>query len=145
VSDLLAGLAGRLAAAGRGTYSTTDPYTGDVVGIVLGGMPAAPDRAIAITTYAGTESSSNEPYDTVMVQIRVRGTADESVSRTLAQAVYDDLHGLGITRLPGGALIVNAVGQNGGPIAIGTDANNRHEHVVNLRVEHHNPTALRPA
>jgi hypothetical protein len=144
VSALLPGLAAYLAQLGHGTYSTTTPYEPDTVGIVLGMLPAAPDRCIAVTAYAGAEANTNEPYDQPNVQFRVRGDTDERTSRELAQAIYDDLHGLGVVDLPNGLRLFNAVGLQSGPIYIGTDANNRHENTVNLRVEHLNETALRP-
>lgn len=146
VPPLLPGLAALLADEGLGDYSPTDPYPLDHAGpvITLGGMPARPDRAVVLTEYTGTESNSNEPYDLVFVQVRVRGTVDESVSRGHARAVYDLLNGVGRRTLPNGSRVVNIVAQ-GLPGGIGVDANNRHEHVVNVRVEEFHPTALRPA
>lgn len=143
MSAFLQDLAAHLAAGGHGFWSTTEPYPPDVVGIALGVSPPAPDRAVTLAAYAGPESNSNEPYDLVNVQVRVRGTADYSVSADHAQAIYDALHGLGPITLPGGVRLMNAVCLQGGPIYIGVDANDRHEHVVNVRCEWRNETALR--
>lgn len=144
MSGLLPGLAAYLAARGHGVYSTTAPYGPDDVGIALGVLPSAPDRCVVLALYPGPEASITGPYDEPSVQIRVRGTTDESVSREHAQAIYDDLHGLGVVDLPNGVRLFNCVGVQSGPVSIGVDGNNRHEHVVNVRTEYLNPTALRP-
>jgi hypothetical protein len=143
VTSFLPAVAAYLASLGHGFWSETEPYPPDAVGIALGTAPAAPDRAVTLATYAAPESNSNEPYDLLNVQVRVRGTADFSVSADHAQAIYDDLHGLGGTDLPGGVRLVNSVCLQGAPIYMGTDGNNRHEHTVNVRMERLNPTALR--
>jgi hypothetical protein len=141
VTALLPALAAYLADLELGFWHATDPYPPDVVGISLGSSPAAPDRAVTLATYTPPESNTNEPYDLVNVQIRVRGGVDYMVASDHAQAIYDALQGLGITDLPGGVRIVNSVAQV--PVYIGTDPNDRHELTVNVRVEVRNPTALR--
>lgn len=147
MTAVLPGVLAHLAVREVLLWSPVDPYpvvTDMAVG-VLGALPPAPDRVVALTTYAGSESNSNEPYTTSFVQVRVRGTDQESVSRDLAQRVHDELHGLGVTELPdvpAGVRLVNAVALQGGPIYIGTDANGRHEHVVNMRWEWRNPASL---
>lgn len=142
--NLLPALAAHLAGLGHGTYSTTTPYQPGDVAIVLGAMPATPDRCVALTVQPGPQSNTSEPYDTPHVRVRVRGTADERVAREHAQNVYDALHGLGVTDLPGGVRVFNVVGLQSAPVYVGIDANSRHECAANFFVEYLNPSALRP-
>lgn len=140
MTHVLPGLAAYLALRGHGVYSTTDPYQPGDVAITLGTLPDAPDRCIALATSSPPESNSGEPYDQMRIRIRVRGTPAEPDSRERAQAIYDELHGLGVTQLPNGGLIVNCVCTT--PVWAGTDKSNRHETVVTALVEHYNPARI---
>lgn len=145
MSGLLDGLAQYLADLGHGQWSPAAGYGADAVGIVVGHLPASPDRVIGLSTYPGGESDARLPYDEPNVQIRVRGAPDDAAdSRDRAQAIYDDLHGTGHLVLAGPVEVVNMIGLQAGPIDIGADANNRYEHTVNVRVEHLRPTMHRP-
>lgn len=108
-------------------------------------MPPTPDVAVSLTLYDdGTEPDSLLPYDEVRMQVRARGTTDPRVSRALAGRLRRALHGLGPITLPGGVEVVLVVALQGAPASIGQDDNRRHEHVVNVRAEVHNPTPHRP-
>jgi hypothetical protein len=124
-----------LAQHGHGAYSTDG---GD---IFIEAMPTGPDEAIAVTEYPGGEPDSRIPFDEAKVQIRCRGTADPSVSRTKANAIYADLQGLTRATLPGGTRLMLAVATP--PAPMGRDQNGRYEYVVNVRAQIGRPTTHR--
>jgi hypothetical protein len=111
--------------------------------VFLAALPTAPDRCKAVAIYGGSESDSRMPYDEPDLQIRCRGTTDPRTAAADAQAVYDQLHGLGRLTMPGGTWLQLVVGKQGGPIYIGRDANGRHEYTVNVRAEISRPTPHR--
>jgi hypothetical protein len=99
-------------------------------------LPAAPDRAVAVARYGGTESVLADNYDAPNVQFRCRGpAADVRVAERDAELIYDRLNGLERMTLPGGTWLSQLVGLNGGPVFIGQDANSRDEYTVNFRCE----------
>lgn len=131
----------QLATAGLGTYDDT----GTTGSIFLRRLPPTPDAAIAVARYAAAESDSKLPYDTVNIQVRVRGAhTDARTVETTAQNVYDQLHGLANRALPGGTWLMLCVGVQGGPIDIGDDELGRPEYTCNFRAELHRPTTHRP-
>ncbi len=146
MTALVEGLAQFLADLGHGVYRTGTPYQPGEIAIVLGDTTPKPDQLLAIRAYqSGPEPDSKLPFAEPYVQLRVRGTSDEASSRVRAQALYDDLHGLGATSLPGGVIVMSIVAVQTGPIPLGRDEAGRHEHTVNVRIDHHAPTVLRPA
>nr|WSX48892.1 minor capsid protein [Streptomyces sp. NBC_00974] len=139
MADLLDGLARHLAAQGLGVYDPTGA-SGD---IFLEAMPSTPDVCIRLAIYDdGAESDSQLGYDEVPVQAKVRGTTDPRTSRQRAQAIRDELHGLGETTLPDGTYLLLSRA-NQAVAGIGTDENRRHEHVCNLRMRVRSVTAHR--
>lgn len=99
-------------------------------------MPPTPDEAVVLTIYDdGSESDSKLGYDEPRVQVRVRGTKDPRVSRQRCKAIRDELHGLGETTLPDGTSLILSVALQNAPASIGIDANGRHEHSCNFRME----------
>ncbi|MGW6455031.1 minor capsid protein [Streptomyces sp. NPDC055078] len=138
--DLLDGIAQYLSERGIVTY---DP-AGASGNLFIESMPSTPGVAVVLTLYdGGMESDSRLPYDEPRMQVRVRGTQDPRVSRALCARIRSELHGLGSVVLPGGIELILAVALQGGPASIGVDANQRHEHVCNLRMEIVSPTAHR--
>lgn len=133
--SLLDGLARHTAAEGIGVWKDTGAYLAAEVGHVIETVPQAPSQVIVWTQYAGAESEANSPVDYPSVQVRVRGTADPRVSRARAQDIYDLLHGLAHVALPDGTWLENLIGAQSGPIPLGVDGNDRHEHTVNFRAE----------
>lgn len=124
---------------GLGTYSPTPPST-----IFLKKLPDGPDSAIAIARYGGGESDAKLGYDEIRLQVRVRGpNTDYRIAETLAQAVYDQLHGLHDRTLPGGTWLTLMVGVQGGPVDLGEDEHGRPEYTVNFRAEVARATANR--
>ncbi|GAA1455463.1 minor capsid protein [Nocardiopsis tropica] len=128
---------------GVGTYDPTGPG-GTIYGTTL---PDAPDTALAVALYGtGADASAAEPVDAVRIQLRARGTREDSrTGERLAQAAYDALNGLGYRRLtPGGTWLQLAYAHGGSPGYIGRDQNARHEWTANLTLELERPTAARP-
>ncbi|MEU7962365.1 minor capsid protein [Streptomyces sp. NPDC049097] len=131
MADLLDGLARHLDALGLVSYrpSSTD---GDCF---LESMPPTPDEAVVLTIYDdGFESDSKLGYDEPRVQVRVRGTKDPRISRQRCKAIRDELHGLETT-LPDGTSLILSVALQNAPASMGIDANGRHEHSCNFRME----------
>jgi hypothetical protein len=100
-------------------------------------LPSTPDAAVALYTSAGDEADTKLPYDQPRFQIVVRGGADPTVSLDRAQAIYDTLHGAGPVTLPNGIDVIDIIAVQSGPVALGTDDNQRHRHSLNFRAEHH--------
>lgn len=145
MSALLDALAEHTANLGHGAWDADGVYTAGQNGIVVGHLPAEPDDLVGLTTYPGPESDTRLPWDTSNVQFRVRAARDGgAMARVLAQGIYDDLHGTGVTTLPGEVVVANIVGQQGGPVDIGPDQENRAEFTVNVSVEWRNTTTHRP-
>lgn len=128
---ILDGLARHLAGLGLGTWDDTG-VTGD---LFVDTLPQEPDAAVALFGYGGPESHAGHPYDTPSVQVHVRGGADPRTSRARAQAIYEALHGLHHTTLPDGTYLVDCIGVQSSPQALGVDGNGRHRHVINFRCE----------
>ncbi len=129
-----------LAELGLGTYDDAST-TGN---IFLKRLPPEPASALAVSRYGAGEADAGLPYDTVNVQVRVRGSnTDFRDAENRAQAVYDALHGLGSRELPGGTWLVLCVGLQGGPIDMGADQLGRAEYAVNFRAEFERVTANR--
>jgi hypothetical protein len=144
--SLVEGLARLAADLGHGVYRVGEVYRPDDIAITLGGVIPEPEQLLAITVYpGGPEPDSRLPFTEPLVQWRVRGTADEAVSRTRAHALFDDLHGRGPVVLPNGVLALSIIAVQPDPIPLGRDDAGRHEHAVNTRVEYHAPSVLRPA
>lgn len=132
LSTLLEQLAQYLANAGLGAYAPND-VTGT---IFLSALPETPDQAIAVARYGGPEADAKLGYDTPSIQVRVRGLlTDAADAERTAQRVYDVLHGLANTALPGGIWLVSCIGSQSGPTYIGRDMSGRHEFTVNFRTE----------
>jgi hypothetical protein len=129
---LIEQVAAYLAAAGLGVYAPND-VTGTIFLVLL---PETPAQAIAVAQYGGPEADARLGYDNPSIQVRVRGL-DTDVTDALrtAQRVYDTLHGLHDTTLPGGIWLSLCVGTQSGPVYIGRDLSGRHEYTVNFRTE----------
>jgi len=138
VADLLDGLARLLDDRGHATY---DP-TGTSGDLFIESMPPTPDAAVGLWLYDGGEQDARNAYDTVRLQVRTRGGPDPRTSRTRAQAIYSELHGLAGVELADGTWLVLAAAI-GTPAPMGPDSNGRHEHVVNFALDVSAPTKHR--
>lgn len=137
---LIEQFAAYLAVAGLGTYAPND-VTGT---IFLAALPEQPVQAIAVAQYGGPEADAKLGYDTPSIQVRVRGLdTDATDAARTAQRVYDVLHGLANTALPGGIWVVSCIGAQSGPTYIGRDMSGRHEYTVNFRLEIRNTAGAR--
>lgn len=113
-------------------------YTPDAVGgtIFVPKLPDAPDLAIAVARYGGSEADTKNGWDEPRLQFRVRGPHNDYIAgEALAQRVYDELHGLANRQLPAGTWLNLAVGMQSGPMDIGPDTNHRPEWTVNVRAD----------
>lgn len=141
-TDLLDGLARYLAERGLVTYTSGGDLTDDCF---LEHMPPEPDEAVVLTVYDDrTEPDSLLPYDEPRVQVRVRGTIDARTSRSRCAAIRSHLHGLGPVILPDGTNLISSVSIQAAPASMGIDDNQRHEHVVNFRMEIRQTSVHRP-
>jgi hypothetical protein len=119
---------------GHGTYPIDPTDTGG--SIFLHAAPDGPDEVITVSRPAGADSESLQGYDTVSFQVRVRGPRhDSGAAEELAQAIYDDLHGLRSMPLPGGTWLVHLLAMGAGPGYMGVDTHQRTEFSLNFRAE----------
>jgi hypothetical protein len=131
MADLLDGIARYLKGLGLVDYRP-DGTDGD---LFIENMPDRPDGCVVLTLYGGPEPDSKLGYDEPSLQVRTRGTRDPRVSRQRNEAVRDELHGLGPITLPDGTELISSIANQAVPASIGVDANGRHEHVCNYRLE----------
>ena len=134
-----------LVTQGLGMYDPAGGVQSGDWSVFLEAMPDAPDRAIALYQYPGEPPDPLLPFDEIRIQVSVRGGEDPTVSRDRAQAIYGQMHGLGPLALPTGLWLQLCLAVQSGAVALGTDGNGRHTHVVNLNLSITNPTAHRPA
>lgn len=138
MADLLDGLARHLAARSLVDYDETG-VTGDCF---VESLPSTPDQCVVLAVYDdGAESDSRIGEDEVPVQVRVRGTTDPRVSRARANTIRSEFHGLGPVTLPDGTDLRLSVART--VSGLGVDANGRHEHVFNARMQVRSVTAHR--
>lgn len=122
---------------GHGTYPI-DPtdISGSIFLHAAPDGPNGPDEVITVSRPAGADSESLQGYDTVSFQVRVRGSRNDSAApEALAQAIYDDLHGLRSMPLPGGTWLVHLLAMGAGPGYMGVDTHQRTEFSLNFRAE----------
>ncbi|MGW9385407.1 minor capsid protein [Streptomyces globisporus] len=91
-ADVVEGLAELLAEHGLGTYGPPDePYPTEGTAIVLGVMPAQPDRVLCLTPYPITDTGGPEAI--TAVQVRMRAGRDPRAVYDLADDVFGVLDG----------------------------------------------------
>lgn len=141
---LLSGLAIHLEASGAGVWHPNGIYAPSEVAITLGGLPSAPDTAIALAVYGvGTDGDDpTEPDSQVQVQARIRAGQDPRLVDDLADAVFDALHGLSDVVLDGGVLLLHSLRTIVAPL--GVDGSGRWERADSYAIRVHRPTTHRP-
>ncbi|MBM0203510.1 hypothetical protein JNW90_10575 [Micromonospora sp. STR1s_5] len=143
MAGLLDGLARLLHADELGHYDPDGVYPPDVPAgtwpIHLEHQPPDPGQTITLFQQPGGEQPGNHGWAEPTVHLRVRGTEDARVSRDKAQELYDRLHGMTYTELPGGVYVVDCLGQQSGPRPAGADANGLHQHITTVRVSIEHP------
>jgi hypothetical protein len=107
-------------------------------------LPQTPDVAVVVKSFGGAEPDSGNPYDTIDIQILVRGDEDPETALSLWDALFDELHGAVQEQLPEGTYLVACIVQQAGPVNIGPDTNGRHRFSMNLRLETVHSTKHRP-
>lgn len=138
MADLLDGIARYLQGEGLLAYDP-DGLTGDAF---VESMPPAPDEVVCLSLYDGGPQDTRNAYDSVRLQVRVRGTADPRPSRARCTAIYGALQGLAGAALPDGTWLILAAAR-GTPAPMGADSNGRHEHVCNFTLDVSAPTLHR--
>lgn len=137
----LEGFAQLLATAGVGTWSPAGSYTSAQTGIVIGLLPASPDRLIVLAAYGVTDDPSlSDTVQGLQVTTRWGGQDPREVSRLTAK-VFNELHGLEQVILTGGVHVVDCYRRS--HTSIGQDANGRWRTVQNFYCTVHRPSKHR--
>lgn len=140
-SDLLVGIAELLATASVGTWSETGTYAANVTAITLRKMPAAPDAAIALSTY-GVADDPTLSDGVTGLQVRSRAAGpDPRTHDDLADAVFEQLQGLHDVTLTSGVYVVFV--ERRSFLDLGQDALQRWERSDNYYVTTHRPSLNR--
>lgn len=128
MADLLDGLARHLQGQGLVAYEP-DVAGGDCF---FEEMPPEPDECVVLTLYGGPEPDSQSGYSDPRLQVRTRG--DRQASRDRAEAIFNELEGLGEIDLPDGTHLFLCFALQAVPASMGKDENNRHEHSCNYQL-----------
>jgi hypothetical protein len=115
-TNLMTGIAQLLAAANVATWNTSGAYAANETGIFIKAVPQTPDAAISLTTYPVADNASLS--DTVTgLQVRTRAAGqDPRAVDDLADAIFDQLHGLHDVTLASGLRVVQCLHQGGGSL-----------------------------
>lgn len=108
-------------------------------------LPASPDRAVAIYSRPGPETSSLHPYDEPHAQILIRGEKDVRWVDEMHAKLYSFLHAKRHVELPDGTQLIYLLVVQSSPTHLAPDENGRFRVSMNLRSETYNPTSERPA
>jgi hypothetical protein len=128
--SLLDGLAHHLATAGIGLYQPGTAYRDSDTGITLAAMPDTPTRVVVLTAYGDSDDPSLSDSE-IRVQVRCRAGTDPREVHTLADQVFDLLHGACSYNL-GTVRVVQSYRTSSAPL--GMDTHYRHEHSDNYRL-----------
>jgi hypothetical protein len=139
MGDFLEGVAQYLDEAAVGSWRPDGAYTAGEVPIVRTGLPAAPDRAIAVAAYDVTDDRVLND-STLAVQLMFRGTRDIRTVEDLSDGAFDALHGLTFTVL-NGIHVVQAY--RASQALIGQDSNSRWQSSSNYYFDVARPTRHR--
>lgn len=115
-TNLLTGMAQLLDATDVADWSPNGVYPADARAIFLKVIPQAPDTAISLTTYPVTSGAYLSDSVTGL-QVRCRtGGQDPRPVDDLADAIFDQLHGLHDVTLASGLRVVQCLHQGGGSL-----------------------------
>lgn len=84
-------------------------------------MPDKPDAAVALFDYPGPAPELPWAYDTVSLQVRVRGGLDSRPPLQKLGQIYSALHNLHQVTLPGGVGLVLCTAVQSGAMPLGPD------------------------
>lgn len=138
---LLHGVAAYLADGDVGLWHPDgSPYQAGSTGIVVGKMPQAPDRIVALRDYP---VSAHPGLSNVVtgLNVRCRGGTNPDDATDLDDAVWQLLHGARDLNL-GGVLVAQVLHQAGSEMP--TDANDRYVRTSNYYLDADRPNDWRP-
>lgn len=122
-NDLIRGFAQLLDAANVADWDPTGRYAANVTGIVQQVMPTAPDGVLMLSTYPVSDDPSlSDSVIGLQVQCRKPGE-DPRATNDMADAAFDQLHGLANTTLATGIRVVECMHRSGA--LLGLDDNRR--------------------
>lgn len=120
--------------------------------IFVATMPSVPDTStdvhVAVMPYGGAEEATAQPTDRPLVQLIVRGPRfDPRPALDMWADLYALFAGMRSTDIGTSdpVRVHMCTPLQTGPVAIGKDANDRHEFALNLQFRIHAPTSHRPA
>lgn len=112
-TNMLEGVADLLAAAGVAKWNPTGTYADTDTGIMIQLVPPSPAAVVTLSAYVVTD----DPFlsDSVIgMQVRARtGGSDPRPTNDLADAVFDQIHGLRNTTLNTGVRVVECLRRSG--------------------------------
>lgn len=142
-SQLLSGFAEHLATSGIGTWHQDgSPYGSTDTGIVIGAMPAQPERVILLNAYPMGESLSTATV-AVGLQVRTRAGTDPRQVWDLDDTIWEQLHGATQLNL-GEVTVIQVYRTSSASLGQGRDGQNRWERTSNYHVDALRPTSERP-
>ncbi|MEV5720828.1 minor capsid protein [Amycolatopsis mediterranei] len=131
-------IARHLAAAGVGTYRADAGYAATETGIVFGGLPADPPRAVALLLYPLTHDTDADAEYGLRVRFRSAGQDPRDLFE-LVDSAFDVLASAGEQQLGLGVHLVTRETSN----PSGIDQNGRHVHTDIYQIKAHQPTRYR--
>lgn len=131
-------IARHLAAAGVGTYRPDAGYAANETGIMFGGLPADPPRALALQLYLLTHDTDADAEYGLRIRFRSAGQ-DPRDLLDLVDTAFDALAGAGEQQLGLGVHLVTRETSN----PSGTDQNGRYVHTDIYQIQAHHPTRFR--
>ena len=109
---------------GIGTFDES----GTTGNIFIASLPQTPDTCISIYPNGGLPADSKMSYDKPTIMILIRGTTNPIIAETLAQQIYDQLHGFHHnTFVESGLWILSCLAAQSAPNWLNVDENGRHE------------------
>lgn len=117
-NDFLTGFAVLLDAASVAKWTPLGTYTSNQVGIVLQVVPSAPDSILMLSTYPVTDDPSlSDSVLGLQVQTRTAGE-DPRPTNDLADAAFNQLHGLNGLTLSTGVRVVECLRRSGASLGM---------------------------
>lgn len=115
-TNLLTGVAVLLDAASVADWDAGGQYESGDTGIVLRTIPQSPDAIVALSTYVVSDDPSLSDTVTGLQVLARAGGQDPRTVDDLADAIYDQLHGLHDTLLSTGIHVIECLRRSGTPL-----------------------------
>ncbi|HUR06995.1 MAG TPA: minor capsid protein [Nonomuraea sp.] len=141
--DLLTGFAVLLNEAGVADWNPNGIYADVQTALTIGGLPAKPDTAIALSVYGVGQAGDDveQPDSSVQMQARFRAKTDPRLVDDLADAAFDAIHGLANATLSTGVHVLLARRTLVAPL--GRDSSGRWERADSFDLMVHRPSPHR--